>query len=112
MDLSMRRRSNQMVSPKIVVVEDEAVVALDIKSKLEAAGYIVAGIAASGEEAVELVGQVNPDLVLMDIRLRGKVDGIDAARQIRARHDLPVVYLTAYADEMTLERAKVTEPYG
>ena len=76
------------------------------------AGHCVPSVISSGEEAVQLAAELNPDLVLMDIRLVGDTDGIDAARQIRDRLDVPVVFLTAYADETTRQQAKMTEPYG
>jgi PAS domain S-box-containing protein len=97
---------------QILVVEDERIVAKDITSSLERLGYGVTGIASSGEEAIRMVETRPPDLILMDIVLKGDVDGIDAAEQIRGRHDVPVIYLTAYADTTTLERAKGTFPYG
>ena len=98
--------------PRVLVVEDESITALHIKTILDGKGYFVPAILATGEEAIELAGELNPDLVLMDIRLRGSVDGIAAAQAIRSRFDLPVVYLTAYADPETSERARRTEPHG
>jgi PAS domain S-box-containing protein len=100
------------VKPRILIVEDETIVAFNIQSRLEGLGYTVVAIVTSGEAALEQVAMASPDLVLMDIKLRGKVDGITAAEQIRQQFQLPVVYLTAYTDEETLSRAKVTEPYG
>jgi len=101
-----------VAAEKILVVEDERVVARDIEKRLKKLGYIVPASVASGEEAIEKVAELRPDLVLMDIRLKGQMDGIEAAEQIRADFDIPIVYLTAYADESTLQRAKVTEPFG
>lgn len=101
-----------MAAEKILVVEDERVVARDIEKRLKKLGYIVPASVASGEEAIEKVAELRPDLVLMDIRLKGRMDGIEAAEQIRADFNTPVIYLTAYADEVTLQRAKVTEPFG
>lgn len=101
-----------MSQVKLLVVEDESIVALDIKQRAESLGYQVTGIAPSGEEALELVAQEKPDLVLMDIVLKGEMDGIETAEQIREKWDLPVIYLTAYSDEKTLERAKLTQPFG
>jgi len=98
--------------PQILVVEDEPIVAADLKVRLELLGCQVVGSVPSGEKAVALAEQRRPDLVLMDIRLEGRMDGIEAAQEIRRQWRLPVVYLTAYADDATLERAKVTEPYG
>jgi len=98
---------------RILVVEDDQLVAIDICTRLEALGfYNVAGRAATGEEAIEAAGQLKPDLVLMDIVLKDRMDGIEAAGIIRARYNLPVVYLTAYTDEGFLKRAKITEPFG
>ncbi len=97
---------------KICIIEDEGIVAIDIEECLQSFGYLVAGVAKSGEDAIKLVGEVRPDLVLMDIMLAGEMSGIEAAAAIKQRFDIPVVYLTAHADMATLERAKVTEPYG
>jgi len=96
----------------ILIVEDEGIVAEEIKSRLRHRGYEVTAIVASGEDAVAKAEEARPDLVLMDIKLRGEMDGIEAAKEIRSRFDIPVIYLTAYADEDTLHRAKVTEPFG
>jgi len=97
---------------QVLIVEDERIVAEDIKMKLEHAGYAVAGIASSGEESVQKTEKLRPDLVLMDIVLEGKMDGIKAAGIIHSRLNIPVVYLTAHSDKKTLRRAKVTEPFG
>ncbi|OAB63065.1 hybrid sensor histidine kinase/response regulator [Leptolyngbya valderiana BDU 20041] len=97
---------------RILIVEDEAIVADDIAYRLENLGYEIADIVASGEEAIESATDYLPDLVLMDIMLQGEIDGIEAARTIRERLELPVVYLTANADRATLERAKVSVPLG
>jgi two-component system, response regulator PdtaR len=97
---------------KILVVEDEGIVLLHIKRTLESLGYIVMGMAASGEDAIMRAMSDRPDLVLMDIILKGEVDGIDAAEKIRRLFHIPVIYLTAHADEATLQRAKITEPFG
>lgn len=95
-----------------MVVEDEKIIANDISYSLEMLGYHVVATVAYGEDAVARASELRPDLILMDIRLKGKLDGIGAARQIQAQMDIPVVYLTAMADEQTLQRAKVTEPFG
>ncbi|HUS75469.1 MAG TPA: response regulator, partial [Methanothrix sp.] len=97
---------------KILVVEDEGIVAMDIKNRLMRLGYDVPSIALAGEEAVEKAAKICPDLVLMDIMLKGEMDGIEAARQIHERLDIPIVYLTAFSDEDTLQRAKITGPFG
>lgn len=101
-----------MAKPRIVIVEDEGIVALQIRTSLEQRGYTVTGVFASGEEALANVQAAAPDLVLMDMKLAGELDGIDAANLLRQRHDLPVVFLTAHSEEGTLERAKRAEPYG
>ncbi len=93
---------------QVLIVEDEAIVSMDLRYKLEDLGYGVPAAVGSGEEA----SQLHPDLVLMDVHLSGDIDGIDAAARIRQRFDIPVGYLTAYADEATLDRAKLTEPFG
>lgn len=96
----------------ILIVEDEAIVAADLAAKLRRLDYEVAGITAEGEEAVLLAGRLRPQLVLMDIQLKGQIDGIEAAETIRRRQDVPVIYLTAHSDPATLARAKVTGPFG
>jgi len=101
-----------MDKPRILICEDEGIVAIHIRSLLLAKGYAVAGVASSGEDAYQKALETRPDLVLMDIKLEGPTDGIAAAERIREQLDIPLVYLTAYADEETLRRAKVTEPYG
>ncbi|HIE29084.1 TPA: response regulator [Candidatus Poribacteria bacterium] len=95
-----------------MVVEDEIIVADDIKSSLISLGYAVCAVVSSGEEAIKKAEEENPSLVLMDIVLEGEMDGIEAAEQISKRFNIPVVYLTAHADEETLGRAKITEPFG
>jgi diguanylate cyclase (GGDEF)-like protein/PAS domain S-box-containing protein len=97
---------------RIMVVEDERIVALDLKGGLESLGYDVVGISARGADAVERAGSLRPDLILMDINLEGPMDGTEAARLIREDYRLPVVFLTAYATEKTLERAEASIPYG
>ncbi len=101
-----------MAKAKIVVVEDQRIVAKDIAKRLKDLGYLVLATVASGEEAIKKVAENQPDLVLMDIQLKGEIDGIETAEQIRTDFDIPVIYLTAYADESTLQRAKITEPFG
>ena len=101
-----------MSKTTILIVEDEAIVAADLAGKLARLGYEVAGLAAQGEEAVALARRLRPQLVLMDIWLKGPMDGIEAAEAIRHQHDVPVVYLTAHSDPATLARAKLTGPFG
>lgn len=100
-----------MTNTKILVVEDENIVALDIAQSLKTLGYDVVAVVASGEEALEKANELQPDLVLMDIQLRGQLDGIETAAQLSPLN-VPIVYLTAYADPSTLARAKITEPFG
>ena len=101
-----------MAHEHIFIVEDEGIVAADLQSMLKRLGYNVVGMAATGEEAIEGIARTLPDLVLMDIRIQGDMDGIQTAEHVMIHHDIPVTYLTAYADETTLERAKTTLPYG
>ena len=101
-----------MPRTNILIVEDEAIVAADLAGKLKRLGYGVVGVAAAGEDAVALADRHRPGLVLMDIRLEGTMDGVDAAQKIRALCDTPVIYLTAHSDAATLARAKVTGPFG
>ncbi|HQQ92991.1 MAG TPA: response regulator [Bacteroidia bacterium] len=97
---------------KIFIVEDESIVAKDIQNSLVKLGYEVLGIANNGADAIEKVVELAPDLVLMDIMIKGNLTGIEASEKIKEQINVPVIFLTAYADEGTLSRAKVTEPYG
>ena len=101
-----------MSKTNILIVEDESIVAKDIQHSLKKLGYTVVGMCSNGEDAIKTAEEMSPDLVLMDIMLKGDMSGIEAADQIRQRMNIPVIYLTAYADESTLNKAKVTEPYG
>ncbi|MBU4077930.1 MAG: response regulator [Euryarchaeota archaeon] len=101
-----------MKGNKIMVVEDESIIAEDIRMSLINKGYNVPCVASMGEDAVEKAREHKPDLILMDIMLGGKMDGIEAAGIIHSKYDIPVIFLTAYCDEKILERAKVTEPFG
>ncbi len=101
-----------MTKADILIVEDEALVAADLGDRLREMGYTVSAELSSGEEALEKISQLRPDLILMDIVLDGEMDGIEAARQVRRRWDTPVVFLTAHADNNTLRRARVAEPFG
>lgn len=101
-----------MKQAAILIVDDEIIIARELEARLKGMGYGVAGIASSGEEAVQMAGEARPDLVLMDIVLKGDMDGIEAADIIRRTVQAPVIYVTAYADRKTLERAKVTEPFA
>lgn len=101
-----------MTQAQILVVEDERIVAEDIRRSLQNMGYTVSAIVSSGEEALSKAERLRPDLVLMDIVLEGKMNGIATANQIRTRFNIPVIYLTAYSGERLVEQAKVTEPFG
>ncbi len=101
-----------MSKKKIYIVEDDRLVAADLAGILERSSYTVAGQSVTGEDAIEQIIRLEPDLALVDIGLEGEIDGIEAARQIREVCDIPVVYVTAYSDRETLERAKITEPFG
>jgi PAS domain S-box-containing protein len=96
----------------ILIVEDSFIVAFHLRKTLEKEGYLVAGSEASGEEALLFLEKNRPDVVLMDIMLNGQMDGIETARTIRSRFNLPVIYLTALSDRETIQRAKITEPFG
>jgi signal transduction histidine kinase len=100
------------MNAKIIIVEDERLVAQDISETLKKRGYVILATFADGPAVIEKLTQVNPDLVLLDINIRGGLDGISIAEHIQKHHDIPVVYLTAYADESTLNRAKATQPFG
>jgi PAS domain S-box-containing protein len=97
---------------KVLIVEDEQILAMDVRAQLSELGYDVVGIASTGKEALRLAEERRPDLVLMDIQLRGAIDGIAAAGEIRQQWQTPVVFMTAFAGEETLSRAKLSGPYG
>jgi len=101
-----------MKNLQIVVVEDESLVAKDIVNMVRGLGYSVPAVVSTGEEAIVIAEKTRPDLILMDIVLKGRIDGIEAAQRIWETLSIPVVYLTAFADDATLQRAKVTEPFG
>jgi len=101
-----------MSNKKILIVEDESIIAEDISDSLISLGYRITDIVYSGEEAIQSATRLRPDLVLMDVNLQGEIDGITAAEEIRSRFQIPVVYLTAYADENTLRRVNSTKPFG
>lgn len=101
-----------MAKTNVLVVEDESIVSKDIQHSLKKLGYNVVGAASTGEKAFELATSERPDIILMDIMLKGTINGIETAERVKRELNIPVIYLTAYADEATLEKAKVTEPYG
>ncbi|MBI1868382.1 MAG: response regulator [Methylocystis sp.] len=101
-----------MTVPGILIVDDEVIIARELEIRLSKLGYDVRGIACSGEEAIRLAGETQPNLVLMDIVLKGGMDGIEAAAEIRKRWALPILYLSAYADAATVRRARIAQPFG
>lgn len=100
------------MNAKILVVEDEAITAMDLENTLKMLGFEVVSTASSGQEAIKKTGELKPDLILMDIILKDKMDGIEATERIQTLFDIPIIYLTAYGDDETFERAKLTKPYG
>ncbi len=108
----MTNGGESMAKARIIVVEDEGIVAMDIEDRANNLGYSVVGIASSGEEAIAMTEKTHPDLILMDIKIKGPMNGIGTSEKIRERFNIPVVYLTAYADGDTVRRAKVTKPFG
>ena len=99
-------------SSRLLIVEDEAVVAADLEARLVRIGYTVCGIAASGAEAIDLAHEHRPDLALMDIRIQGDLDGVETAETLRKELDVPAIFLTAHSDDATFARAKLSSPYG
>jgi len=97
---------------KIMVVEDESIIALDIKSRLKRLGYNIPAVVSSGEEAIKLAGEIRPDLVLMDILLKGSLNGIEAAKIINSEICIPVIFLSSFSDNKTMEEARSASPYG
>ena len=104
--------SDNSSSIKILVVEDESIIAIDIQNMLESLGYTIPAVIFSGEEAIKKSAEMQPDLVLMDIKLNGNIDGVEAAKQIRTRFNIPVVYLTAYSEDNIFHRTEIAEPFG
>jgi CheY-like chemotaxis protein len=101
-----------MEKTRILIVEDECIIAIDLQNSLESLGYDVPAVASSGEEAIRLAEELQPDLMLMDIVLEGRIDGVEAMERIHEASDMPVIYLTAYADDKTKRRADATRPSG
>ena len=101
-----------MAKANIMIVEDDAITAMDVENQLKNLGYGVSAKVSSGEDAIQKAKENMPDLVLMDIVLKGEMDGIEAAEEIRTQVDIPVVFLTAFADKDRIERAKITMPFG
>ncbi|ODS34333.1 MAG: response regulator [Candidatus Scalindua rubra] len=96
---------------RIMLVDDEAVITMQLERRLSSMGYDVVGTASSGEESVSITRDLSPDLILMDIVMDGKLDGIDAAEIIKKEQDIPIIFLTAYTDDKFIERAKNVEPF-
>ena len=101
-----------MAKTRIMIVEDEVIVAEALKSSLESMDYEVTSMVKAGEAAVDKAEQDRPDIIFMDIRLKGQMDGIEAAGRIRSRSNIPIIFLTAYADKDKIDRAKLTLPFG
>ncbi len=101
-----------MEKAKILIVEDEAIIAMEVESQLQSLGYEITSIVDTGEKAIKKAEEDRPDIILMDIRIKGEMDGIDAAEEIRSRFGIPVIFSTAYLDEERIERAKITMPFG
>ena len=101
-----------MEKARILIVEDEAIIAMELESQIQSLGYEVTSIVDTGEKAITKAEEDKPDLILMDIRIKGEMDGIDAAEEIRNRFGIPVIFSTAYLDEERIERAKITMPFG
>ncbi len=97
---------------KVLVVDDEAIITMQLEERLHAMGYTVVGMAASGEDAIEKARRLSPDLVLMDIVMPGKLNGVEAAQVIVGELDIPVIFITSYADDTIIEKAKQVRPYG
>lgn len=98
--------------PRALIVEDETLIAEELKERLALLGFSIIAAVDTAEEGIEIATRERPDLVLMDIRLKGEKDGVQAAAEIRKQVDVPIVYLTAYSDRLTVERAKKTEYDG
>jgi len=109
---NLTNRRPDMTAGRILVVEDEAIVALHLRQQLANLGYEVPEAVATGDRALQRIDMSRPDLVLMDIHLKGPLDGIATASRIPPAHRIPVIYLTAYAEEATLARASATNPFG
>src|SRR5688500_20202429 len=101
-----------MPSARLMVVEDERIVGLHLELMLKSFGYDVVANVANGAQALQTIEETLPDLVLTDINIEGEIDGIDTAARIPPSHHIPVIYLTSYSDEATLERARATKPFG
>ena len=101
-----------MPSKRVLIVEDENIVAADIRARLDQLGYDVVGHVTTGRDSVLKAKELNPDIILMDIKLKGNMDGVSAAALINETCSIPIIYMTAFADETTISRAKITGPFG
>jgi len=101
-----------MNKTRILIIEDEAIIAMEVESQLQGLGYEVTSIVDTGKKAIEKAEADKPDLMLMDIRINGEMDGIEAAEVIRNKFGIPVIFSTAYLDQERIERAKITMPFG
>jgi len=110
--MERKRLNTRMKTLRIMIVEDESIIALDIRYIVQHLGYEVPAMAASGEESIDKAGSIHPDLILMDIQLKGRMDGISAAEKIQRSYDIPVIYLSAFGDDVTLERINRDRPFG
>lgn len=108
----MQNENSASYEPRALIIEDETLIAEELKERLERFGFLVIAAVDTAEEGIQIATTECPDLVLMDVRLKGEKDGVQAAAEIRQRVDVPVIYLTAYSDRATLDRAKHTDPYG
>ncbi len=107
-----RKRDESLNKKSILIVEDEAIFAMDLKATLEEMGYFVSDIFPRGEQAIDHCKKELPDLILMDIRLAGRLNGVETAKEIHKDNSVPILFQTAHADMETLEQAKMAEPYG
>ncbi|MBD0266422.1 MAG: response regulator, partial [Tolypothrix sp. T3-bin4] len=110
--ISILSNTQEKETVRVLVVEDEYILALNLQENLEALGYTVLDIADTGETAIEKATELRPNLILMDIRLRGDMDGIQASEQIWQNLQIPVIYVTGHSDKSTVERATLTSPFG
>ena len=109
--MERKRLRTRMKTLRIMIVEDESIIALDIRHIVRHLGYEVTAMAASGEESIDKAVSTDPDLILMDIQLKGRMDGINAAEKIQRLYDIPVIYLSAFGDDVTLERINRDRPF-
>ena len=101
-----------MYKSRIMIIEDDAIEAMDIKLNLESMGYEVTAVAGSGEKALPKISECKPDLVLIDIIIKGSMNGLEVAQRIKDEFDLPFIYLTSHSDKGTMQKAKLTEPFA